>query len=186
MPASIFGKDWQVLDPKSQQSTVQKTLGCLEIIHGLKFITFDFINVTLFLTQTLAKYVELQVLHRKQKVESAVSLRQSCLLTKEFRNSPFSGGLKLQVTVLLLPVSHRCQPVFGILPLPRLFSESHVWTNLATLEPPRQHRKWYDTAASFWGVLEMHFLNCLVTELKMKILNKQPEFSCFPGKSQNI
>lgn len=147
---------------------------------------FDFINVTLFLTQTLAKYVELQVLHKKQKVESAVSLRQSCLLTKEFRNSPFSGGLKLQVTVLLLPVSHCCQPVFGILPLPRLFSESHVWTNLATLEPPRQHRKWYDTAASFWGVLEMHFLNCLVTELKMKILNKQPEFSCFPGKSQNI
>lgn len=32
----------------------------------------------------------------------------------------------------------------------------------------------------------MHFLNCLVTELKMKILNKLPEFSCFPGKSHSI
>lgn len=32
----------------------------------------------------------------------------------------------------------------------------------------------------------MHFLNCLVSELKMKILNNRPEFSCFPGKSQNI
>lgn len=32
----------------------------------------------------------------------------------------------------------------------------------------------------------MHFLNCLVTELKAKILNKRAEFSCFPGKSQSI
>lgn len=32
----------------------------------------------------------------------------------------------------------------------------------------------------------MHFLNCLVTDLKIKILNKRPEFSCFPGKSHNI
>lgn len=32
----------------------------------------------------------------------------------------------------------------------------------------------------------MHFLNSSVPELKMKIVSKRPEFSCFPGKSQNI
>lgn len=32
----------------------------------------------------------------------------------------------------------------------------------------------------------MHFLKCFVTEIKIKIFNKRPEFSCFPVKSQNI
>lgn len=47
--------------------------------------------------------------------------------------------------------------LFRILPFPRLFSESHFWTDLVMQELPVQHRQGYDTAAGSWGALEMHF-----------------------------
>ena len=68
-----------------------------------------------------------------RETEDGVSCLSAAILftyKKNPRNYAFPGGLKLQVTVLLLPVSRRCQPaLLKAQPLPRLFSESHFWTN---------------------------------------------------------